>query len=371
MNKNTNLLNLEIEKKIGQLFFIGISGEEYDKQTGDIITEVSPGGVCFFARNTKSAQKVRTLTQQLSSALPFQPFLSVDQEGGLVDRLRRIVEPIPSAKEISKHGILENASKLAKLTAEVIRILGFNMNFAPVVDVTNEERNSFVMNNQQRTFGESKYDAFNFSKTYIDSLQNAGVLGCLKHFPGIGAVEFDPHEELPSVKLNKSTIYEIDLYPFMEHLKSDQIDAIMTGHVTFPETDLQELDSNGKLLPSSLSPKIVTGLLRDELNFDGLILTDDLEMGAIINNYGIGKAAVMAFQAGSDLLLICNNSESVREAYRAVMKAFEDGFITEQKINRSLERIEKVRSKLQPPLDFNEDRLNELSLEIKELKSIL
>ncbi len=363
--------HLSIKEKIGQLFFIGLPSQELDDSASQLLETISPGGICLFARNTKFADKTRDLLDQISAELPYQPFLSLDQEGGLVDRLRRILEPMPTAKEISKNGNLSNAKKLAEITAEAIRILGFNFNFAPVLDVTNGFREGFIMDNQSRTFGNSKTDVYEFSKTYLDSLQNRGIIGCLKHFPGIGAVEFDPHEELPSVTQNRKELFETDIFPYIEHFKNAGIHAVMTAHTVYPNFDLQETDSSGKLLPSSLSHNIVTGLLRNELGFRGLALTDDLEMGAIVNNYGIGEATKMAFLAGSDFLLICNDKNAIYEGFDAMIKAFEKGEISEARIDESLDRIFFVRDLLQKPLEFSEQRLDELSLEIKELKESL
>lgn len=371
--KNTypNLQNLSVREKIGQIFFIGIAGEEFDYTSEKFLEEIKPGGICLFSRNIKDAKKTRKLLDEISRKLPFQPFLSLDQEGGLVDRLRRIVEPFPSAKDISRNGKTENAEKFAALTAEIIRILGFNMNFAPIVDISSQTAANSVLDRQSRTYGKNEKDVFDFTSRYLEHLQNSGIIGCLKHFPGIGAVEFDPHEELPFVDISEDYFYNVDLFPYLEHFKNRCVYALMTAHITFPNFYLQESDTNGKLLPASLSPNFVTKLLRQDLGFENLVLTDDLEMGAIINNYGIGEAAKLAFLAGSDFLLICNRTEAVYEGFESVLKAFEDGEISETRIDESLRRISRVRSFLQKPLEFSEQRLSELSNEIRDLKETL
>lgn len=369
MNESiNNLRNLSLEEKIGQLFFIGLSGEELSAADEKLLKDIKPGGVCLFSRNIKDAENIRRLLSDISERLPFQPFLSLDQEGGLVDRLRRIVEPFPSAAEISRNGNFKNAKKIAAVTGEILRIIGFNMNFAPVVDVGGQKRADFVMNNQARLFGQTKAEVFEWTSIYLETLQDSGIIGCLKHFPGIGAVEFDPHIELPSVNLKNDEFFEIDLFPFIEHFKNKNVFAIMTGHITFPLNSWQEFNSGGKLLPASLSQNFITQLLRKEMGFQGLVLTDDLEMGAIVENYGIGQAAKMAFLAGSDFLLICNSPEAVFESYEAILEAFKAGEISEARIGESLERISRVRNLLQKPLQFRQHRLAELSSEIKDLK---
>lgn len=364
----TDYKNLSIEKKIGQLFFIGLSGEVITDEEISILNNISPGGICLFARNTKNALKTRELLDTVTDILPFQPYLSVDQEGGLVDRLRRINEPLPSAKDVSRSGNTEFTRRLAEISAEAIRILGFNMNFAPVIDVINDSRKGFIMDNQLRTFGNSTSEVIEHTEIYLKALQDKGIIGCLKHFPGIGAVEFDPHEELPSVLLDRDKLFETDVLPYIKHFENQNVMAIMTAHTTFPLFDLQETDSSGKLLPSSLSHNIVTKLLREELKFDNLALTDDLEMGAIVNNYGIGEAAKMSFLAGSDFILICNEKKAILDSYETMLNAVNNGEIPESRIDESLERIFRVRKHLSQPLEFSEKRLEELSLEILDLK---
>lgn len=363
--------DLSLKEKVGQLYFIGLPGDEYDDGARALVEGIAPGGICLFARNIKKADKTRALLDTLRAELPFEPFLSLDQEGGLVDRLRRIVTPMPSVQEISAAGRVEDASRLAELTAEVVRILGFNMNFAPVVDITDKSRQDFVMNTQCRTFGCSLEEVDEFSGAYLKTLQDGGCLGCLKHFPGIGAVEFDPHNELPTVNLDRKQLFGLDIKPYVKHFAAENVYAIMTGHTTFPPFDLQEADSNGKLLPSSLSYNIVTKLLRDELKFTGLALTDDLEMGAVVENYGIGEASKMAVEAGNDFILVCNDPDAIFDSFNAVLKAAEKGEISEERIDQSLERIFRVRNSLSQPLEFDEQRLSSLSIEIDELKQSL
>ena len=356
--------SLSIEKKIGQMFFIGIPSAEFDDATRDLIEKIAPGGVCLFTRNIREAIKTRNLLDEIDGASEIQPFFSIDQEGGLVDRLRRIIEPMPAVSSLKN---LAQAEKLAEITAEVLRILGFNMNFAPVVDVSDESRRRFINGLNSRTFGNSKEDAANFGKIYLETLQKKGVLGCLKHFPGIGASEVDSHEELPFVNLSQTELFETDLFPYRQ-IKPQ---AVMIAHAAFPKTDLQERDQNGKLLPSSLSFNFTTKLLRERLGFEGISITDDLEMGAILKNYGIGEACKMAIKAGVDMLAICNNPKAIYEGFAAVLEAVKSSEISETRIDKSLRRITDVKNLINLPLPFDESRLNELSKEIIELKNNL
>lgn len=368
MNLN-EVLSQPIEKKIGQMFFIGVSGTEIDSGVGDLLSDIEPGGICFFARNVRSAGQVRKFTDDLRSRAQIEPLLSIDQEGGLVDRLRRISTPMPAASAINHPS---NAAILAELTAEILRILGFNMNFAPVVDVVNEERSKYsngALNS--RAFGRSKEDVVLLAGKYLETLQNGGVAGCLKHFPGLGGAKKDAHDELPFIEITEQEFDETDLFPYKVLFDKQKIQAVMAAHACFPGSHLQETGQDGKLLPSSLSFNFVTTLLREKLNFEGLAITDDLEMGAIVNDYGIGKASVMAMKAGHDLLAICANESAVREGFSAVFNAVQSGEIPESRIDASLRRIVKVKSQLKKPLPFDSARLTELSEKVAELNNQL
>lgn len=346
------------------MFFIGIPTAEYDSTTRDLIEKIAPGGVCLFTRNIREAANTRKLLDEITIASEIVPFLSIDQEGGLVDRLRRVCEPMPAVGSLKN---LEQAQKLAEITAEVLRILGFNMNFAPVVDVSNEARQKFINGLNSRTFGNSKEDAAKFGEIYLETLQKGFIIGCLKHFPGLGASEIDSHEELPVVNISQDELFAEDLFPY-RRIKSF---AVMIAHAAFPKTDLQERDQSGKLLPSSLSYNFTTKLLRTDLRFEGISITDDMEMGAIVKNYGIGEACKMAVNAGVDMLAICNNPTAIVEGFTAVLHAVNSGEISETRINESLERIARVKNVIKSPFPFDENRLRELSKEILELKNTL
>jgi Beta-glucosidase-related glycosidases len=358
------ILELPIEQKVGQLFFIGLPGPELDESTEKILTDISPGGVCLFARNIREAAQTRKLLDGIREVLPIEPLLSLDQEGGLVDRLRRILMPMPAASSIKT---VEVAADLAGTIAEAIQILGFNMDFAPVVDVIDEKRSRFSNGLHSRAFGNSPDDVVKLAGSFFNALEQKGVLGCLKHFPGLGASEVDSHEELPKVHISRGELNEVDLIPYKKLLRNVNVPAVMVAHAAYPQLDLQETAQNGTLLPSSLSRKFVDGLLRSELGFDGLVLTDDLEMGAILKNYGIGEACRLAIHAGEDMLAVCAGVDSIYRGYNAVLKAVQTGEITMERVDRSLKRIAKIKSLISRPLPFDSARLEALSSRIAAL----
>ena len=360
------ILALPIEEKIGQLFFIGLPGAEVDAETKELLRDITPGGVCLFARNIRDAAQTRKFTDDIRENLSIEPFISLDQEGGLVDRLRRIIAPMPAPSSLKSPA---EARNLAEITAETIRILGFNMNFAPVVDVVDDARMNSFNGLYSRAFGKYKSEVVEYAEEYLDGLQGGGCLGCLKHFPGLGASQVDSHEELPNVFLTREELYDNDLIPYRRLFPTEKVNAVMNAHASFPRFDLQETDNNGKLLPSSLSYNIATVLLREELGFEGLAITDDLEMGAIVKNYGIGEACQMAILAGEDMLAICANADSIREGFNAIKDAVKSERISESRIDESLQRIAHLKSLMQPPLHFDKERLQSLSDKISQLNN--
>lgn len=358
------LVELPIEQKIGQLFFIGLPDVSLNADTKEFLRDISPGGVCLFARNIHEVKQTRKLIDDIRAILPVEPILSIDQEGGLVDRLRRINTPMPAPSSLKS---IEEVKFLAELTAEIILTLGLNMNFAPVVDVIDQARSKSFNGLYSRSFGNSKAEVVELAAAYLESLQSKGCLGCLKHFPGLGASVVDSHEELPIVYLTREEFFEVDLLPYRRLIPTGNVHSIMVAHASFPRFDLQETDENGKLLPSSLSYNIVTKLLREELGFEGLIITDDLEMGAIVKNYGIGEACRRAILAGVDMLAICANPEAIAEGCKAISEAVKNGDISEIRINESLKRIAHLKSLMSEPLPFDAARLQTLSDETVKL----
>lgn len=364
---HTDFLDLTFEEKIGQLFFVGIRGAEIDSDTAALLGDVKPGGICLFSRNIKEVAQTRTLLDAIRKVSNVEPFLSIDQEGGLVDRFRRIM---PSAPAASKFTNVEDVAEFAELTADTLRILGFNMNFAPVVDVIHTEREVVGNGLYSRAFGKNQADVVELAGTFLNEMQARSIIGCLKHFPGLGASAVDSHEELPQVNIDDPRLNEIDLFPYRE-LLNEGVEMVMIAHAAYPNLAWQETDSNGKLLPSSLNSNFITGLLREELRFTGIAITDDLEMGAIVKNYGIGEACKMAILAGNDMLAICASEDRIREGFETVLTAVSNGEIPESRIDDSLQRIASLKSKLSAPADFDIERLNEISERMLKLSARL
>jgi beta-N-acetylhexosaminidase len=368
-----SLHSLSLEKQIGQFFFIGLPGTELDPETKAILTEVQPGGVIIFGRNVAEAGQLRSLLDGTRDLLPVPPLFGIDQEGGLVDRLRRIFTPMPAARKIREHGDLAAARALGRITGEVLRILGFNMNFAPVMSIMTEDRDLLSNGLYSRSFGRSPGEVLGYTTVYMRGLQRAGCIGCLKHFPGIGAGEVDSHEQMPVVRLSHDDLIAQDLAPYIElfQRQDDRVRCVMVSHGGFPNIDIQKGTTGGTLEPASLNYQIVTKLLRDELGYQHLVVTDDLEMGAIARHCEIEDAVVRAFLAGEDMLLICAHPEIIRRGYNALLDAARDGRVTKERINDSLTRIASLKSIVEPPLPLDLNRLKELSKEVEQLNQKL
>jgi beta-N-acetylhexosaminidase len=367
------LYSLPLEQQIGQLFYIGLQGTELDQDARALLTEINPGGVILFGRNVASPPQVRKLLDDVTTVLPVPPLLGVDQEGGLVDRLRRIFTPMPAARVIREHGDLAAARALGRISGEVLRMLGFNMNFAPVMEIMTEERDLLSNGLYSRAFGRSPGEVLGYTTVYLRGLQTTGCLGCLKHFPGIGAGEVDSHEEMPVVRLTHDDLIAKDLAPYIElfQRKDDRIRCVMVSHGGFPNIDIQKEVKGGAIVPASLNHDIVTKLLREELGYKHLVMTDDLEMGAIARHCAIEEAVVRAFMAGEDMLAICAKPDLIRRGYQALLSAAKEGQIPQGRLHASLRRIAAFKSLTEPPLELDLDRFNFLSSEIAQLNEKL
>ena len=367
------LLSLPLEQQIGQFFYIGLTGNEIDAETRALIEEIQPGGVIIFGRNVASPQQLRDLLDGVRELLPTNPLFGVDQEGGLVDRLRKIFTPMPSARTIREHGDLAGARALGRITGEALRLLGFNMNFAPVMSIMTDERDLLSNGLYSRSFGRSPGEVLGYTTVYLRGLQETGIVGCLKHFPGIGAGEVDSHEQMPMVSLTHDDLMAQDLAPYIElfQRRDDRVRCVMVSHGGFPNIDISRGVTGGLLEPASLSQNIVTRLLRQELGYQHLVVTDDLEMGAIAKHCEIESAVVRAFLAGNDMMLICAHPGIIRRGYHALLDVARDGKLPKERRRNSLKRIAAMKTLVKPAPEFDEQKFQSLSEETATLNEKL
>src|SRR5712671_1680814 len=367
------LYSLPLEQQIGQFFFIGLPGPELDEVARELIDEIKPGGIILFGRNVEATDQVRKLLDGARAMLPIQPLCGIDQEGGLVDRLRDIFTPMPSARAIRQNGDLSGARTLGRVTGQVLRMLGLNINFAPVMSIITQERSQLTNGLYSRSFGRSPGEVLGYTTVYMRGLQATGCLGCLKHFPGIGAGEVDSHIEMPMVPLTRGDLLAQDLAPYIELFQraDDRVRVVMVSHGGFPNIDIKKGTTGGLIEPASISPTIVSHLLRKEMGYQHLVVTDDLEMGAIAKHTEIEDASVRAFIAGEDMLLICATPDTIRRGYRALLKAAREGSVSEKRIQASLKRVAATKALVKPPPPLDMDKYNRLADEIRQLNDTL
>ncbi|WP_342591544.1 beta-N-acetylhexosaminidase [Paenibacillus shirakamiensis] len=330
---------LTLPEKIGQLFICGFHTLVPDEQIKTLIEQYHIGGVVYFRRNIATAQQLADLSyhlQEISKPQTDIPlFVSIDQEGGMVSRIdHEGFTRFPGSMSLGAANQLELTEKIASMAADELIQLGINLNFAPVVDVNNNAANPVI---GVRSFGEDPHLVAEHGAAAIKGFQDKGVSATAKHFPGHGDTAVDSHLGLAVVPHSKERMYAIELPPFQKAIQ-EGVDMIMTAHVIFPAFESEEI-------PATLSYDVLTTLLRKELNFEGLIVTDCLEMHAISKSIGVAEGAVKSLQAGADLVLVSHTLEDQVAAIQAVLDAVQSGRITEERINESVSRILDLKNK--------------------------
>ena len=304
---------LTLSEQVGQLLTIGFEGDCWNRGLEALLRRISPGGVIFFPRNIKTAPDFHGLAGQIRQHLKTPPFLAIDMEGGQVDRLRDALPPLPAVRDVARAGM---AADMGKMAGRELAAFSLNVDFAPVLDLTSTESEDVLGN---RTAGNSPEEVIRFAEEFLKGLAAAGVLGCGKHFPGLGGGQKDSHRELPCIRKAEADLWRDDLLPF--RALANQLPMLMVSHASYPELEGAPSDAAVKAdnpLPASLSHAIITGLLKERIGFQGLVLSDDLEMGAILRHRTIAEAAVEAVRAGCDGILVCRHASNVRKAFDAL-----------------------------------------------------
>jgi beta-N-acetylhexosaminidase len=323
----------------GSLLLLGLAGPELTPGEAALFRKLQPAGYILFSRNIVSATQTRRLTDDLRDLSLDSPILGIDQEGGRVTRTQQIAPAAPSAVALARAKDLGKIADAGALTGDLLRLLGFNLNFAPVLDLDHfpETQNAL----RGRCWGRDPQRVIDYAGQWNRWMRKRDIASCGKHFPACGRAQSDPHHDLPSSPATLAELLREDVLPYTALMP--ELDAIMLAHVDFPNVDPD--------FPASLSPRIIRKFLRDQLGFDHhLVLTDDLDMGAITQRYGRGQDVQLAITAGNDLALICHRTESAERAARAI------GELPRSITDEARERVEKFRRKLHSPLTWSDHK---------------
>jgi beta-N-acetylhexosaminidase len=316
-------------------------GFEETEVTPDLrawMQDFRPGGVILFSRNLVNPEQIAKLTNELQALAGDIPLLmAIDQEGGRVSRLPSDFTIFPPAATVAQSGSTELAYQAAAVTAKELRSVGINMNMAPVLDIHTNPANPIIGN---RAFGTAPEQVCKMGAATIAGLHDHRVLACGKHFPGHGDTSTDSHLELPTVHASRKRLEEIELQPF-RYAIDHGLQAMMTAHVHYPALD--------PTYPATLSSTILSGLLRQQLGFSGVILSDDLEMRAILDHATVGNAAIRSLQAGADMLLICKSRVLATETFQALRHAVTSQQLNAAQVEASLARIRAVKQQFVYP----------------------
>jgi beta-N-acetylhexosaminidase len=329
--------NMSLDEKIGQLIIAGIDGYENDEYSRQLIEKYHVGGFVLFKRNIEDAEQmlelVNSLKENNSSVNSIPLFLSIDEEGGRISRMPEEFMRIPTSKSIGRLNNNKLTYKIGSILGRELKAFGLNMNFAPVLDVNSNPENPVI---GDRAFGDDPNTVSEHGIQAMRGIQSQNIISVVKHFPGHGDTSEDSHFGLPSVNNDMERLNSFELVPFSAVIKNNA-DAIMIAHILLTEIDPDN--------PATLSSTVISGMLREDMGFGGIVITDDMTMGAILNNYDIGEAAVKSINAGSDMILVCHGFDKQKAVLNAVRDAVEKGDISVKRINESVYRILKLKQK--------------------------
>lgn len=329
---------MDAEALVGRLLVVGLPGPLLTSEVATHLRSLQAGGLIAFERNYHSPSQFRKLLDDVANALGYCPLVMVDHEGGRVTRFRTGVTQFPDALSI---GASQQAAQLYQqgtIEAHELRALGVHVNLAPCVDVLVGGSDPVI---GTRSYGSDPHQVATFATQRIRGLQAHGVAACAKHFPGLGAVPKDPHRELPTVTLDWPSMREIHLRPFTAAIGAG-VATIMSSHVCYPELEATDV-------PATFSARLIRQLLREELGFDGVALTDDMEMGALRRLGSLGEAMVKAVDVGHDMVLVCSHVEAQRQAAQALAQAVGEGRLPEARLAEAIGRVDRLRQRFRVP----------------------
>ena len=345
--------NLSLDEKIGQLIIAGFEGTILNEEVIDLIEEYKVGGFILFSRNIIDENQVLELLNDIkktNSTNQIPLFLSIDEEGGKVSRLPKSYPRLPEAIVFGEMNDIELSYELGRILGERVKSLGFNMNYSPILDINSNPNNPVI---GKRAFGSDIETVVSNGIQAMLGIMERDIISVVKHFPGHGDTALDSHINLPVVYKSKEELKSFELIPFIEAIEN-HVDAIMLAHILYPEIENY---------PATMSPKIINELLREELGFTGVIISDDMTMGAIMENYAIEECVLSFLKAGGDLALICHGKENVIKVIEEITDAVNRGELAEEEIDEKLYRILVLKDK------YKIDDIQIDSIDLRELNN--
>jgi beta-N-acetylhexosaminidase len=337
--------------RFGQLIMTGVPGNELDAETAGLFRRVQPGAFILFGRNIESAAQLRKLMDDLRDLSEVEPIITIDQEGGRVSRLRLIGSEPPSAQQLRDKNNLDLIRHHGDITGRLLRLFGFNLDLCPVLDISFDDDADNSLRN--RCYGKTVEQVVRNAGAFNKAMKGRGIASCGKHFPGYSAAPADAHYQLPRIDRTREQLDENELAVFRQFIA--YVDSIMICHGWYPCFE-------PKRTPATFSRRIVTDLLRDKLGFNGLIMTDDLDMGAILTGYRLDDTIRLAINAGNDVVMICHRIPEI-ETVHAIL-----GKLPSDQIDRALGNVATFKEKLFPPDQFSEAAFRKIDDEIGELR---
>ena len=349
------LNSLTLDEKIGQMLMVSYRSTEADDNLISVLNDVKPGGFIMFSENFESYTQVQKFLNDINATSDIPMFISVDQEGGRVQRLKNLTDRevtiVPAMSELGATNDEALSYEVCRVMGEELGVFGINMDFAPVLDIYSNPNNTVIGN---RSFGTNAQTVSKMALSFAKGLKSTGVIPVYKHFPGHGDTATDSHYALPVITKTKEELMRLELKPFIDAI-NDKAEVIMIGHLAIPNI-------TGDDTPASLSKVLITDFLKEELGYDGLVITDALNMGALTNNYSQKEIYTMAINAGVDILLM---PSPARDALKIIKEAVLNGDISEEQIDKSVEKILRLKDSISNNTKYGESYLG--SSEHKEI----
>ena len=337
---------------VGQLIMTGVPGKELDAETARLFRRVQPGAFILFGRNLQSATQLRKLIDDLRDLSEIEPIITIDQEGGRVSRLRRIGNEPPNAQQLRDKHDIDLIRRHGDITGRLLRLFGFNLDLCPVLDISfNDDAENSL---HGRCYGKDVEQVVRNAGAFNEAMRGQGIGSCGKHFPGYSAATSDAHFQLPRIDRTREELDLNELAVFRQFVRD--VDSMMICHAWYPCFEPQPT-------PATVSRRIVTELLRNEFGFDGLIMTDDLDMGAILTGYRLDDTIRLCLEAGNDIMMLCHRVPEIETVHRIL------GTLPSDQIERAQQHLSNFKKNLSPAQKFSESAFQEINTEIADLRT--